>query len=287
MSRSHLQSVLRPSATWIVVVAMGAAMLAIPVAQSVEAATPKCFGKPATIVGTSGRDILKGTRRADVIVAKGGNDTIVGRGGNDLICSGAGADDIRAGGGRDKVSGGSGKDAIAGGYGLDLLLGQGAADVIHGGTGNDRIDGGLGVDACYQDAGTGVLRNCENTETPDPPKPPAAKADLAVSVKSPRRVRSGDVTFTVKVTNHGPDPASYSLQLTKSMRRAVCSWTDPVDATPAPELASGASETTQLHLSCTKTHNGASVQLKANVSTDVIDPLADNNVASAKTNLKR
>ncbi len=286
MSRYHLRSVLRPSAILIVAVAMGAAMLAVPVPQSVDAATPKCFGKPATIVGTSGRDTLKGTRRADVIVAKGGNDTVVGRGGNDLICSGGGDDDIRAGGGRDKVAGGGGNDTIAGGYGLDLLLGQGAADVLHGGAGNDTINGGLGIDDCYQDAGTGVLKNCEGPESPEPPVPPAVKADLAVSIESPRKASPGDITFTVVATNHGPDAASYSLQLKKTVRKAACTWTDWVDATPAAVLASGTSQTTKLHASCTQKHKGASVQLRATVSADVADPLASNNAASAKTSLR-
>ena len=52
----------------------------------------RCGGKQATIVGTAGRDRLRGTRGADVIVALGGNDRVVGRGGRDVICGGRGRD---------------------------------------------------------------------------------------------------------------------------------------------------------------------------------------------------
>ncbi len=43
--------------------------------QPLTPAAPRCAGKPATIVGTAGRDVLRGTRRADVIVALGGRDS--------------------------------------------------------------------------------------------------------------------------------------------------------------------------------------------------------------------
>jgi CSLREA domain-containing protein len=89
---------------------------------------PICAGKPATIVGTAGRDVLKGTRKADVIVALAGNDAIRALAGNDLIC------------------GGKGKDVISGGPGRDRLLGQKGADTLRGGPGKDRLLGGAGAD---------------------------------------------------------------------------------------------------------------------------------------------
>ena len=53
---------------------------------------PTCKGKPATIVGTNGRDVRKGTSGKDVMVGLGGNDKLSGLAGNDLICGGAGKD---------------------------------------------------------------------------------------------------------------------------------------------------------------------------------------------------
>lgn len=63
----------------------------------------RCFGRPATIVGTRRRDVLVGTPHRDVIVGLGGNDTIHGRDGNDLICGGPGKDFILGGPGRNRV----------------------------------------------------------------------------------------------------------------------------------------------------------------------------------------
>jgi len=109
----------------VVSLAVVASLLGVPAAQS--ARRPKCQGRRATIVGTQGKDRIKGTMRADVIVAKGGNDRINGRGGKDVIC---------AGGGDDVVIGGKGEDRLDGGPG---------SDVLSGGPGNDSINGGTGL----------------------------------------------------------------------------------------------------------------------------------------------
>ena len=45
----------------------------------------RCAGKRATVIGTAGRDRLKGTRKADVIAGLGGNDAINGLAGNDIV----------------------------------------------------------------------------------------------------------------------------------------------------------------------------------------------------------
>jgi hypothetical protein len=74
----------------------------------------KCLGKAATIVGTSGNDVLIGTSRPDVIHGLGGNDIIFGKGGNDTICGGKGDDHIFGGRGRDTCYGGSGTNTIKG-----------------------------------------------------------------------------------------------------------------------------------------------------------------------------
>ncbi len=118
---------------------------------------PTCAGKPATIIGTDGPDLLFGTARADVIVAKGGNDRIFARGGDDTICGNAGADYVQGGNGADLIIGGygndrligsNGNDDIRGGVGDDYISGKAGADTIRGELGVDRIAGNLGIDTC-------------------------------------------------------------------------------------------------------------------------------------------
>jgi Ca2+-binding RTX toxin-like protein len=80
-----------------------------------------CAGRPATAVGTAGRDLLRGTGRADVIAALGGNDRVDGLRGNDLVCGGAGRDLLLGGRGRDRLIGGRGRDTCLGGPGRDRI----------------------------------------------------------------------------------------------------------------------------------------------------------------------
>ena len=68
-------------------------------ASSAAAPVPKCDGRPATIVGTSGDDRLTGTNRDDVIVGLEGNDQITGGAGNDIICGSQGDDTLIGGAG--------------------------------------------------------------------------------------------------------------------------------------------------------------------------------------------
>ena len=282
MSRTLIPTFDRGSISWIVIAALGIALLAVPIAREADAATPKCSGKKATIVGTSGSDTIRGTRRADVIVAKGGKDTIRGRGGSDIICAGRGGDKIVGGGGKDLVLGGAGNDIVKGGFGADRLRGQGANDVIQGGSGNDAINGGAGMDTCSQGGGSGTMKGCETVEEPEPPGP---SADLAVSVTGRNKAPAGDVTFSVKVTNNGPDPASYTLTLVQTDQKATCvvpTWAgDHAEA----ELASGAVRTGDYIASCTKDHPGAKVRVRATVTSDH-DPVPDNDTAIRQTKLK-
>jgi subtilisin-like proprotein convertase family protein len=83
----------------------------------------RCDGKAATIVGTAGRDVLHGTRRADVIVGLAGKDRIAGAKGNDTVCAGPGNDVVSGGRGRDRLFGGPGNDRLTGGAGRDTCLG--------------------------------------------------------------------------------------------------------------------------------------------------------------------
>jgi Ca2+-binding RTX toxin-like protein len=278
------------------VTALGIAMLGIPVAQAADAATPTCMGKRATIVGTAGKDILRGTKRADVIVAKGGSDVIKGRGGNDLICAGGGNDEVTGGGGADKVLGGAGNDTITGGYGKDRLLGQGGDDLISGGAANDTINGGTGIDTCAQDGGTGVIKNCEiveEPESPDDPEPPhdpeppaPTTADLGVSVQGPRQSKSGEVTFRVTVTNHGPAAVPYTLTLTQVSQKAVCVAATWAGDHVGPALASGDSRAEEVLASCVKKGGGAKVGVRASVDGTVTDPVPENDSTVRRTKLR-
>jgi CSLREA domain-containing protein len=70
----------------------------------------RCDGIVVNRIGTSGRDRLRGTRRADGILGLGGPDRLRGLGGSDGLCGG---------GGRDTLIGGAGDDACSGGPGTD------------------------------------------------------------------------------------------------------------------------------------------------------------------------
>lgn len=154
-------------------------MLAAPA----QAATPTCFGEPATIVGTPGDDFLIGAGGAsDVIYGGGGNDYILGgefygdedNPGDepDLLCGGPGRDRVIGSPGDDKLNGGDGRDVVDGGNGADLeqgnagndRVGQGsfedadsADDVIRGNGGRDHLIGGWGSDRLYGNAGADEL----------------------------------------------------------------------------------------------------------------------------------
>jgi RTX calcium-binding nonapeptide repeat (4 copies) len=90
--------------------------------------TKRCGGRVATVLGTHGRDVLRGSRGPDVIVTGAGRDVVRGGRGADRICTGAGRDMIRGGRGRDRLAGGPGADRILGGAGRDRCPGAGARD---------------------------------------------------------------------------------------------------------------------------------------------------------------
>jgi Ca2+-binding RTX toxin-like protein len=89
---------------------------------------PTCKGKPATIVGTNGRDARTGSQGRDVFVGLGGSDKLSGKAGNDLVCGGGGKDTLKGGKGKDSLLGQKGKDTLGGGKGKDIC---------RGGKGND------------------------------------------------------------------------------------------------------------------------------------------------------
>jgi len=99
-----------------------------------------------TLVGSAGKDRLKGTKRRDVICGLGGADVITGLAGNDTLIGGPGNDRIRGNGGKDRLLGNGGKDRLLGGAGGDALDGGRAADYLLGSRGRDRMSGGAGND---------------------------------------------------------------------------------------------------------------------------------------------
>lgn len=93
--------------------------------------TNSCKGKPVTILGSEGEDIITGTKGRDVVQALGGDDVISSGGGRDRVCAGRGDDTVKSGGGNDLALGEGGKDRINGG--------PGKRDKCVGGPGKDRL----------------------------------------------------------------------------------------------------------------------------------------------------
>jgi DNA-binding beta-propeller fold protein YncE len=100
--------------------------------------TRYCDGRPATLVGTPGPDLMRGTPKADAIVAGAGADVVRSLAGNDRVCGGRGDDHIFGMAGADRLQGAAGRDRLAGGEGADLLRGGAGGDRCAGGPGRDR-----------------------------------------------------------------------------------------------------------------------------------------------------
>lgn len=97
----------------------------------------------ASILGTTGSDVLDGTSTDDTVICNFGNDVANGLGGNDVLDGGGDSDRLFGGAGNDRLIAGpasdSGKDSVYGGQGDDLL------DCVAGDFG-DLADGGSGID---------------------------------------------------------------------------------------------------------------------------------------------
>ena len=118
-----------------VLACVASVVLAVGATTPAQAAEPVlCNGAVATIVGTTGPDILRGTPGDDVIAGLGGPDVVSGLGGDDVVC------------------GGSGPDVLRGNAGADLLIGDGGPDVAVGGT--------------QPDSCTAEVARCENVGGP-------------------------------------------------------------------------------------------------------------------------
>jgi len=144
-----------------------ATALLVTTIPSAGATAITCLGIEATIIGTSGDDVITGTTGPDVIVALGGNDYVEGRGANDIICGGPGNDTLVGGPGHDRLLSGAGDDVLRGGARNDLLVGGPGHDRLVGGLGDDRLTGndgndilggGPGADTLLGGAGDDTLR---------------------------------------------------------------------------------------------------------------------------------
>jgi Ca2+-binding RTX toxin-like protein len=98
-------------------------------ARGIVVEPPPCGGEIPTVVGTPGRDVLRGSAFADVFLTQGGKDTVKALAGNDIVCGGAGKDVLKGGPGKDKLLGQAGKDKLIGGKGKDKLKGGAGEDV--------------------------------------------------------------------------------------------------------------------------------------------------------------
>jgi CSLREA domain-containing protein len=78
-----------------------------------------CNRIAVNIIGTEGRDKLRGTGASDGITGLGGKDTLNGKAGKDALCGGRGRDKLKGGGGKDILDGDVGKDTCIGGGGRD------------------------------------------------------------------------------------------------------------------------------------------------------------------------
>jgi hypothetical protein len=126
--------------------AIAGALAATVLAVSPVAAqdVPTCDGRPATIVGTPGDDVLIGTAGRDVIVGLAGADVIRAGAGGDIICAGPGRDRVLGGKGADQIWGGDDGDKLFGDTGSDRIFGDRGNDLLVGGNGDDVLDGGRG-----------------------------------------------------------------------------------------------------------------------------------------------
>jgi len=203
-----------------------------------------CFGRPATIVGTFGNDVIHGTSGDDVIVSLSGEDTIFAAAGDDLVCAGTGEDAVVGGHGNDTIAGdgdadmlfggpgtdrlygdtpgtvasgadvlfeGAGGGSLFGGPGSDLVLGGTASTSLHGGNGSDLLVAGTAGSALDGGRGTdrclgGSQRSCETTLHAPPVCPPAPNAFAGVYWPHRLELKSHCATIHGKVKGAGVSP---------------------------------------------------------------------------------
>lgn len=183
----------RPSIVLLTLALFASAVAASPLYAD-ELPARLCDGKPVTILGTPGDDLLFGTPGPDVIAGLQGNDTIHASGGDDIVCAGIGNDIVFGDAGFDVIFGAQGDDIlyaasgesaalrsdvkgsrIYAGVGNDIVIGSTRWDRMQGGPGNDSlrghegrdwmragpdrdwVDGGAGIDDMHGGNGRDVL----------------------------------------------------------------------------------------------------------------------------------
>jgi Ca2+-binding RTX toxin-like protein len=128
-----------------------------PAAPAAPPAPAECDGRTATIVGTAGGDILRGTGGNDVIAGGGGGDIVYGLEGDDVICVDGGGSIVRGGPGNDRIFAGNGGHSLSGDDGNDHLQTGSGGNNLNGGPGDDTLlaggggnnfRGGDGSDTC-------------------------------------------------------------------------------------------------------------------------------------------
>ena len=83
--------------------------------------------------------LIQGSTGPDVIVGTKFNDALEGGGGNDIICGLGGNDRLNGDQDDDTLYGGDGRDTLSGGYDDDDLFGGAGNDTFFGGT-NDHLE---------------------------------------------------------------------------------------------------------------------------------------------------
>lgn len=93
-----------------------------------------------------------------------GGATIVGTTGRDVLCGGPGPDTLKGFGGGDTLLGAGGVDKVIGGPGADVIDGGPAGDTIFGNSGNDDINPAGGADTVYAGEHSDTVRGCDNVK---------------------------------------------------------------------------------------------------------------------------
>jgi Ca2+-binding RTX toxin-like protein len=111
------------------------------------------------IEGHNGKDhLMVSDTEGDITL----NVTMMGGSGRDVLRGGAETDELFGGNGKDLIYAGGGDDWCVGGRGNDEMHGEAGDDVLHGGRGKDELngdegdddlDGGKGKDAVFGDDG--------------------------------------------------------------------------------------------------------------------------------------
>jgi CSLREA domain-containing protein len=83
----------------------------------------ECGGVVVNRTGTSGKDTLRGTKKADGMLGFAGKDTLSGKKGDDALCGGPGRDLLKGAAGNDSLDGGPGRDTCDGGPGDNAFKG--------------------------------------------------------------------------------------------------------------------------------------------------------------------